>query len=293
MRYAWIQDHAADYPVAVLCSVLSVSRSGYYGWLGRTPGPRAERREQISAAAEKAFYDSNRIYGYRKVHEDLVQDAKIDCCLETVRRVLRSKGLFSRVKRSFVVTTDSQHDRPVAENLLDRDFTASAPNEKWTADITYVRTDEGWLYLAVVMDLYSRRIVGWSMSETIDAALVCAALEMAVLHRAPDPGLMHHSDRGVQYTAEAFTKLMGQHEIVCSMSRKGNCWDNACTESFFGSLKTEWLGDKRYATRQEVHQDVFKYIEVFYNRKRRHASLDYLSPAAYEERYETTGNQVA
>lgn len=293
MRYAWIKGHAGNYPVAILCRTLAVSVSGYYSWLGRKPSAQQQRRQRIAAAAGKFYHDSNRIYGYRKVHKDVVQEAKIDCCLETVRRVLAEKGLFSKVKRRFVVTTDSNHNQPVADNLLERDFTADAPNLKWTADITYIPTAEGWLYLSAVMDLYSRRIVGWSMSADIDAGLVCDALRMALLQRRPDEGLMHHSDRGVQYTAGDFAKLLDEHKIICSMSRKGNCWDNAVMESFFGSLKTEWMFGKSYKTRAEAKQDVFKYVEVFYNRKRRHASLGYLSPAAYEELYESTVNQAA
>ena len=293
MRYAWIKGHAGNYPASVLCHTLDVSVSGYYDWLSRKPSCRQQRRERIAAAAQKSYQDSNRIYGYRKVHKDVVQEGKIDCCLETVRRVLAEKGLFSRVKRRFVVTTDSNHKQPVADNLLDRDFTASAPNRKWTADITYIPTGEGWLYLSAVMDLYSRGIVGWSMSAKIDSELVCDALRMALLQRKPTAGLMHHSDRGVQYTAGDFVALLDEHKIVCSMSRKGDCWDNAVMESFFGSLKTEWTFDKNYKTRDEAMQDVFKYIEVFYNRKRRHASLGYVSPAAYEERYEKAVTQAA
>lgn len=293
MRYAWIQDHAGAYPVALLCPTLEVSASGYYDWRDRKPSARRQRRERIAAAAGTFYHDSHRIYGYRKVHRDVVQEARIDCCRETVRRVLAEQGLFSRVKRRFVVTTDSRHDRPVAENLLDRDFTASAPNRKWTADITYLPTAEGWLYLAVALDVFSRRIVGWSMSSNLDAGLVSEALRMALLQRRPGEGLLHHSDRGVQYTSGDFVKLLNEHGITCSMSRKGDCWDNAVTESFFGSLKTEWTLEKRYGTRAEAKQDVFQYIEVFYNRKRRHSSLGYISPAEYEERYEATVNQVA
>lgn len=252
MRYAWIKTHAGNYPVTVLCHVLDVGVSGYYDWLRREPSAQQQRRRLIAIAAGKSYRDSNRVYGYRKVHKDVVQEAKIDCCLETVRRVLAEKGLFSKVKRRFVATTDSNHNRPVADNLLDRDFTASAPNRKWAADITYIPTGEGWLYLSAVMDLYSRRIVGWSMSANIDAELVCEALRMAVLQRHPGDGLMHHSDRGVQYTAGDFVKLLNEHKITCSMSGKGNCWDNAVMESFFGSLKTEWTFDKSYKTRAEA-----------------------------------------
>lgn len=293
MRYAWIQQQTPTYPVAVMCKVLAVSTSGYYDWRGREPSRRQQKRQQIAEAAQAAHHDNYGIYGYRKVHKDVVEDDKIDCCRETVRRVLREQGLCSRVKRRFVVTTDSSHARPVAENLLARDFAAAAPNEKWAADITYIGTDEGWLYLAAVMDLYSRRIVGWAMSETIDAALVCDALRMGLQTRQPGTGLVHHSDRGVQYVADSFVNLLDSHQITCSMSRKANCWDNAVMESFFGSLKTEWLADKSFATREAAQQDVFKYVEIFYNRKRRHASLGYVSPAAYEKLYTAQQDQAA
>ena len=293
MKYAWIKAHSSQYPIAVQCRVLEVSASGYYEWCLREPSDRCRLREKIAEAAEVFYHDSGGIYGYRKVHEDVVQEAKIDCCRETVRRVLREKALFSKVKRRFVVTTDSNHNRAVAENLLDRDFSAARPNEKWTADITYIPTSEGWMYLAIVLDVFSRRVVGWSMSQCIDAELVCDALRMGLLQRDVASGLMHHSDRGCQYASDDFGKLMSKHGIVCSMSRKGNCWDNAITESFFGSLKTEWTRDKSYATREEAKQDVFKYIEVFYNRKRRHASLGYISPAAYEKQYQSKVNQAA
>jgi len=275
-----------------MCDVLGVSSSGYYAWRVRKPSRQAGRRQRIARAAERSHQASNGIYGYRKVHEDL-KEQQIDCCLETVRRVLAEKGLFSRTRRKFVVTTDSAHEMPVAENLLDRDFTATEPNQKWAADITYLRTVEGWLYLAVVMDLFSRRIVGWAMSPSLRAPLVLDALEMALNHRCPQPGLVHHSDRGSQYASDAFGDLLGRHQIVCSMSRKGNCWDNAPVESFFGKLKAEWFHGKPYTTREETKLDVFKYIELFYNHKRRHAALGYQSPAAYEQQHLQNSNQQA
>ena len=181
----------------------------------------------------------------------------------------------------------------VAENLLDRNFTAAVPNQKWVADITYIPTYQGWLYLACVMDLYSRRIVGWAMSEHIDSALVISAMKMALSRRRPETDLLHHSDRGSQYASDLFQDLLDDNRIVCSMSRKGDCWDNACMESFFASLKTEWLAEKKYETREQAKNHVFNYIEMFYNRKRRHAALGYLSPAAYEELYEKERKQVA
>jgi transposase InsO family protein len=284
VKYAWIQEQRDVYPVVVMCEVLEVSPSGYYAWCSREPSPRQRRLEAIAAAVEQSHRESDSVYGYRKVHEDL-QERQIACCLETVRGVLREKGLFSRTRKKFVVTTDSGHALPVADNVLARDFTASAPDQKWVADITYVPTGEGWLYLAVVLDLFSRRIVGWSMSASLEAALVLDALRMALEHRRPGPGLVHHSDRGSQYASDAFASLLERHKIVCSMSRKGNCWDNAPAESFFGKLKTERVYGQHYATREEAKLDLFKYIELFYNRKRRHASLGYLSPVAFEERY--------
>ncbi len=285
MRYAWIQEHTKTFPVAVMCRVLQVSTSGYYDWFQRKPSSQQQRREQIAQQAARSYFESKRIYGYRKVYQDLLEGGVL-CCEETVRRIMRRIGLYSRIKRKFVVTTDSGHDLIVAANLLDRNFTAEMPNQKWVADITYVATDEGWLYLATVMDLFSRRIVGWAMSEHIDASLVVSAMAMALSQRRPEVGLLHHSDRGSQYASDVFQKLLQDNSIVCSMSRKGDCWDNACMESFFGSLKTEWISAKKYKTRDEAEKDIFKYIELFYNRKRRHAALGYLSPAAYEESHE-------
>jgi len=292
VRYAWIKEHDQDFPLAVMCDVLQVSTSGYYSRLGHNPSAQQQRREHIAQAAARFYFESERIYGYRKVYEDML-GANINCCRETVRRIMHEIGLFSRVKRKFVLMTDSDHDMAVAENLLSRDFTAASPNQKWVADITYIPTLQGWLYLAAVMDLYSRRIVGWATSEHIDSALVISAMKMALSQRKPEADLLHHSDRGSQYASDNFQDLLEDNGIVCSMSRKGNCWDNACMESFFGSLKTEWLGNKKYKTREEAKSNIFNYIEMFYNRKRRHAALGYLSPAAYEELYEMKQKQVA
>lgn len=292
MKYAWIKSHSRLFPKAVMCKVLTVSTSGYYDSIKRNPCPQQIRRRPIAKAAAHSYFESNRIYGYRKVYEDL-REEHIICCDQTVRRIMREIGLYSHIKHKFVVTTDSNHTFKIAENLLGRDFTAKRPNQKWVADITYIPTKQGWLYLAVVMDLFSRRIVGWSMSENIDSRLVQSAMEMAIQHRNPDTDLMHHSDRGIQYASEGFQDLLTANKFVCSMSRKGNCWDNACAESFFGSLKNEWIKSKIYETYEEGKNDVFKYVEVFYNRKRRHASLGYVSPAVYEEMYEMKQEQAA
>jgi len=286
VRYAWIREHHDEYPVVMMCRVLDVSRGGYYGWAGRKPGPQAIKRQQIKEAAQKYHARSHEIYGYRKVHKDILVDEGITCCPETVRRVMRQAGLHSVVKKKFVRTSDSRHSQPVAENVLGRDFIAVGPNQKWLADITYIRTKVDWLYLATVEDLFSRRIVGWSMSKEINAKLVQRALFMALDQRCPDSGLIHHSDRGVQYASDLFQGELRRHGIECSMSRKGNCWDNAPQESFFGKLKTEWIRNRSYETIEEARKEVFWYIEIFYNRVRRHASLGYVSPVQFEEQHE-------
>ena len=287
-----MKKHKRLFPTAVMCRVLKISTSGYYDSLKRLPCEQLVRRRSIAQAAAVSYFESNRIYGHRKVHEDLLAEGVI-CCRETVRRIMRNIGLYSRIKRKFVVTTDSNHALKIAENILNRDFTAKSANQKWAADITYIPTKMGWLYLAVVMDLFSRRIVGWAMSENIDSALVQSAMKMAILHRNPDKGLIHHSDRGVQYAAEDFQDLLNDNEVICSMSRKGNCWDNACVESFFGNLKAEWVKEKIYETFEDGKKDIFNYIEVFYNRKRRHKTLGYVSPVVYEEMYEMKQERAA
>lgn len=273
------------FAVLPMCRILKVSPSGYYAWLTRGPSAQKQRRKIITKAVIKSHSDSRNVYGHRKVHRDVVEDFKIACCKETVRRIMREQGLKARYRRKFIKTTDSNHSLPVAKNILNRNFDADAPNRKWVADITYIRTLSGWLYLSVVMDLFSRRIVGWSMSETINAGLVCAALKMAVTHRCPDADLLHHSDRGSQYASMKFQELLDAHDIQCSMSRKGDCWDNACAERFFLSLKIEWIGDTIYLNHASAQTAVFEYIEMFYNRKRRHATLGYVSPAEFETRY--------
>jgi transposase InsO family protein len=287
-----MKKHMKLFRVAVMCRVLSVSASGYYGSVKRQPCQQLIRHRDIAHAAAHSYFESYRIYGYRKVYQDL-QDENLICCQETVRRIMHRIGLYSCVRRKFVVTTDSDHALKVADNLLARDFTAKAVNQKWAADITYIPTKIGWLYLAVVMDLFSRRIVGWAMSENIDSKLVQSAMKMAIQHRGPAKGLIHHSDRGVQYAAGDFQDMLEDNKIICSMSRKGNCWDNACAESFFSKLKNEWVKDKIYETYENGKKDIFKYIEVFYNRKRRHASLGNVSPTAYEKMHELNQDWAA
>ena len=241
-----------------------------------------QRREQFTDAVETSHEDSKGAYGYRKIHEDIVEGFDVPCCLETVRRIMKDKGLRSTRGRKFVVTTDSNHTMPVAENILDRNFEADAPNEKWVTDITFIPTHQGWTYLATVMDLFARRIVGWATSTRIDTALISEALHKAIKERPPEEGLLHHSDRGSQYASKGYRKTLKLFKMKCSMSRKGNCWDHAPMERFFSSLKSEWLRDKMFPTHEAATTAIFEYIETFYNPKRRHQTLDYQSPIHYE-----------
>jgi transposase InsO family protein len=232
-------------------------------------------------AIRTAHTQSRRLYGSPRVHAAVVASGE-PCCVNTVARLMRAEGLRAKIRRKFRVTTDSSHSLPVAANLLSRDFNASAPNQKWVADITYIPTGEGWLYLATELDLHSRRLVGWSMSERMTADLVIAALHMAIEQRRPSAGLIHHSDRGSQYASHAFRQLLDAHQMLASMSRKADVYDNAVMESCFGTLKKELVHAANYPTRAEARQAIFEYIEVFYNRQRRHSTLDYRSPAEYE-----------
>jgi putative transposase len=291
VRYAWIRDHAKAYPRAVMFRALQVSAGGYYSWVERKPSKRQQRQAGIAESVKKFHTRSNQIYGYRKVHEDLVNETQHSCSEELIRRIMRRNGLRSKVKHKFIVTTDSAHAYTVAPNRLERDFSAREQNQKWVGDITYIRTKENWLYLCMIQDLYSRRVVGWAMSDTINSALVSAAFKMALQQRRPGPGLIFHSDRGVQYAADEYQDLLRRNKTLCSMSRKGDCWDNACAESFFSKLKGEHIQERIYATHEEARQEVFWYIEVFYNRSRRHAALGYVSPVEFEK--QNAGNQAA
>jgi len=286
VKYAWIKRYRYRYSVKIMCKMLEVSPAGYYGWLHHVPSNRDRWREKLAEVIVKSFERSYQIYGYRKVHQDLIQEYKVTCCKETVRRIMRAHFLRSKIKRGFIRTTDSTHEYKVADNILAGQFEVDRPDKVWVADITYIRTASGWLYLSAIMDLYGRRIVGWSMSNRIDTKLVKDALGMALLHRGKRTDLMHHSDQGSQYCSDMYQKDLEKNGITCSMSRKGNCWDNACMESFFGSLKSEWIADQRYASRKEAEKSIFFYIEMFYNRKRRHESLGYVTPVEYEAQYE-------
>ncbi len=281
MRYDFVERHRGRWPVRLMCRVLRVSPGGYYDWRGRPRSSRAARHDALVVAIKAVHGEVKARYGSPRIHAELAARGT-PCCVNTVARLMRQEGIAAKTKRKFRCTTDSNHDRPVAENVVDRQFEPEAANRVWTADITYIPTREGWLYLAAVEDLHSRRIVGWSMGERIDSRLVVDALEMAVSRRLPGAGLVAHSDRGSQYASEHYQRLLAGHGIMCSMSRRGNCWDNAPMESFFASLKKELVHDEDYATREEARASLFEYIEVFYNRVRRHSSLGYRSPGEYE-----------
>lgn len=272
-----------------MCSALRVSRSGYYDWRSREPSERVLRRRRVERLVREIHEASYGIYGYRKVHRAILDQGLETCCADTVLSVMRDLGLQSRRVRKYVVTTDSDHDLPVADNLIDRDFSASGPNEKWLGDITYMATREGWLFLAAILDCFSRYIVGWAMSDSIDARLVYRALEMAIARRdfSVETQLIHHSDRGSQYSSGLVQRLLAEHGVEVSMSRAGDPWDNAMMESLYASLKREWILGP-FETRAEGELEVFKYFEMFYNPVRLHESLNYISPQEYEERYWAT-----
>lgn len=264
-----------------MCSTLEVSRSAFYAWFGRGESRRSRENRRLTDLIREEHKGSRGIYGSPRIYVALKTRGET-CSLNRVQRLMQAAGIRSKVKRKFRKTTDSKHEHRVAPNLVDQNFSTSAPNQVWVSDITYIWTDEGWLYLASTMDLYSRMIVGWSMSATMPASLVVRALEMAIDRRSPPAGMIHHSDRGVQYAAHAFQGLLERHDIVCSMSGKGNCYDNAVKESFFHTLKTELCDHERYRTRAEAQASIFEYIEVFYNRQRLHSTIGYLSPLQFE-----------
>ena len=265
-----------------MCDVLEVSPSGYYDWVERQPSVREKRREELAGEIRTIHAGVKKRYGSPRMHAELVAQGHA-CSRNTVAKIMKRLGIQAISHKKFRVgTTDSNHDFPIAANVVDRDFTAEKPNEVWLSDMTYIPTREGWLYLAAVEDLYSRRVVGWSMGATMESRLVVDALEMAVKQRFPDAGLVAHSDRGSQYASEHYRRALAEKGITCSMSRKGDCYDNAPMESFFASLKKELVHHENYPTREAAKASLFEYIEVFYNRIRRHSSLGYVAPAEFE-----------
>ena len=281
MTFRFIADHGGALPVAWACYALEVSESGYYAWAGRPRSETDRRRDQLVAAIELVHAEVKERYGSPRMTAELNARGHA-CTVNTVAGLMKTHGIRAKTVRRFVRTTDSRHTLPVAGNVLDRQFRPVRPNTAWSADVTYIPTADGWLYLAVVEDLFSRRIVGWSMDATMTSRLVVDALDMALRRRVPEQGLLAHSDRGSQYASEHYQRLLAEHGITCSMSGVAQCWDNAPVESFFASLKRELVHHERYTTREEAKASIFEYVEAFYNRVRRHSSLGYLSPEEFE-----------
>lgn len=281
MRYRVIQEHDRRYSIRFMCRALAVSAAGYYAWRSRPESARSIQTRILRTAIRVIHQESRETYGSPRIWDALVKQGH-HVGEHRVARLMRQDGIRAKTVTKWRATTSSSHGLPVAANTLARQFRASQPNRVWAGDITYVWTREGWLYLAVLLDLYSRAVIGWAMSPRLTGALTEQALRMALTTRQPTAGLLHHSDRGSQYAAGSYQQLLTTHGITASMSRKGNCWDNACVESFFGTLKRELVYQRQYATRSEATQDIFEYIEVFYNRNRRHSMLGCQSPAEYE-----------
>jgi transposase InsO family protein len=282
VRFAFIQAEKAQFPVTVMCRILQVAKSGFYAWCSRPEAHRTSDDRRLKVQIRASHEESKRRYGSPRIHGDLKEVGE-QVSRKRVARLMKEEGIVGRKKRRFVRTTDSKHNLPVSPNVLERDFTAEKPNQSWVGDITYLRTIEGWLFLAVLIDLFSRKVVGWSIHTSLETAIASRALEMARNTREVEPGLIHHTDRGVQYASGDYQKLLEGAAVIGSMSRKGNCWDNAVAESFFSSLKIE-IGEllEGGASPQEVRSAVTEYL-TWYNLKRRHSSLGYVSPVAFEE----------
>jgi putative transposase len=282
VKFAFIKESLSEYPVEICCQTLGVSRSGYYAWRDRPDSARAKRQEDLTVKIKTVHEENRQVYGSPRVFEALRAQGET-VSENTVAKLMKKQQIAAKKRRKYVpTTTDSNHANPVAENVLNREFTAELPNQKWTVDITYIPTDQGWLYLAGVMDLFSRKIVGWSMADHMRCELVTDALQMAIARRQPDGQLIHHSDRGVQYTCEDYLHLLQSHDLLPSMSGKGNCWDNAAMESFWSTLKVELVHHEKYENHDQARASIFEYIEVFYNRIRLHSSIGYKSPEAFE-----------
>jgi putative transposase len=290
VKYAWVKDNSDSFPVVAMCRAFQISKSGYYRWLKAEPGVRTQRSLRIRASVKQVYEESNQIYGSYKIADQLGKDDRLEAaCRNTVATAMREMGLKSRVSKKFTpITTVSDPSKVPAPNILDQIFTADAPNQKWATDITYLPTKSGWVYLAVVLDLFSRKVVGWSISESLATPLVSTTLRNAIEARKPDTkSLLHHSDRGSQYASDDYQKTLRTLNITCSMSRTGCCYDNAVMERFFWSLKHEWTKFEHFADINQARRSVFQYIETFYNSKRIHQTLGYKTPDEFEEQYQT------
>lgn len=284
MKYAFIAEHADAFAIIKMCRWLNVSRSGFYRWKSRTPSQRSKQREQVRLAVLEVYEAFKKRYGAPRITVEL-NELGIGCSLNHVARLMQEAGVKARNGKRFKYAPSAEATSNVADNLLSRNFEATRPNEKWVSDITFIRVDGEWLHLAVIMDLFSRQIIGWAVDETMTTELILEAFNMAVERREMKPGLILHSDRGVQYRSGEYQQALVDHQIKPSMSRKGNCWDNAAMESFFSRLKVELIYANEYKCASDVYKDVFEYIEVFYNRIRRHSANGYMSPVSYEANY--------
>lgn len=285
MKYAFMKAHQSEFKIVRMSEVFSVSRGGYYQFLKATPSKRAKEDERLLLKIKAIHQASRHTYGSPRIYAELREMGE-NCSRKRVSKIMRSSGIAAKMKRRFKVTTRANPKAAAAPNLLQQNFTAETPNQRWVADFTYVYTQEGWLYVATVLDLFSRRIVGLAMNERMTDDLVISALQQALIHRQPNTALMHHSDRGSQYTSKNFRKLLKKYCIIPSMSGTGNCYDNAAMESFYHTLKTEHIYFEHYRTREEAKLSIFEYIEVFYNRQRRHSTLGYLSPVSFENKWQ-------
>ena len=281
MKYAFIRAHNKEHKTCRLCSALEVSVSGYYAWRDRPDSARVHRDRHLSASIESFHKASRRIYGSPRIHRDLVASGEV-VGVNRVARLMRKHGVQSKMAKKFVITTDSKHTLSPAPDLIGRNFTRAARDQAWVSDTTFIATRKGWMYLSAVLDLYSRQVIGWAMKDKNDSQLVRDALTMALGRRGTVHGVIVHSDQGSTYASSRYQSLLAEHSLICSMSRKGECLDNAVAESFFGTLKTELVDHEDYRSHGEARQSLFEYIEVFYNRQRRHSHLDYLSPVQYE-----------
>jgi len=284
VRFAFIDDQRPQWGLDRMCHALGVSHSGYFGWRGRPESRRGGEDRALTTRIQVIHGESRKTYGSPRIHRELRSQGTA-ISRKRVKRLMREAGVQVKPQARFVRTTDSDHGMPVAPNLLQQDFSASAPDRRWVTDITYVATGEGWLYVAAIIDLFSRRVVGWAMQERMDRSLVLAALAMAVGHRRPARGLIHHSDRGSQYASEDYRTALADHGMLASMSRRACCYDNAAMESFWHTLKVELIHRHRFQTRAEATQAIFEFIEVFYNRLRRHSSIGYVSPVEFERQH--------
>jgi putative transposase len=279
-----MKSHQKEFSLKRMCMMLNIERSGYYAWLKKMPGKRATANVALDQKILRTFHQHKGRYGAPRLHDELQGEGE-PVSKNRVARRMKVLGIKAKGKKKFKATTDSKHNLPIAPNLLNRDFTATKPNEKWCGDITYVWTEEGWLYLATVIDLYSRKVIGWSLQSTMTKQLVCDALMMALWRRGFPRNVLFHSDRGSQYCSHDYQNMLKHYGLTCSMSRKGNCWDNSVAESFFHTIKTELIYHERYATRENAKQSIFHYIEVYYNKLRRHSTIGSLAPESFEKQF--------